>query len=341
MQAIGLPRHVTRGAALAPHRRDVPARWRPARDKGLTAAEAAEAVGVSRAPLYRWRTRAGPRSRRPRRVRRPDWTPALVAAVKDLHQDCPMWGKARIALLLQRRGYRVGESTTGRILKSLMERGAVAPAPLLRRNGPRAARRVRPCAGRLPKGRKPTSPGEIAQRDTLTISPRPGRPAIKPFTARAPAARRTCAQAWRRATAHNARRFPDKLQDHMPFPIEAIQVDGGSGFKADFETERQRRSIALFELPPRSPRLNGPVERNNGAGRYESCAIWDLPNDDLDDINQWLDACAEQFNTFRPYQALGGQTPAKYLANRTAKKTSRLMCPEPGQDVDNAGGARL
>ena len=30
MQVIGLPRHVTRGAALAPHRRAVPARWRRA-----------------------------------------------------------------------------------------------------------------------------------------------------------------------------------------------------------------------------------------------------------------------------------------------------------------------
>ena len=178
-----------------------------------------------------------------------------------------MRGKAGIALLLQRRGYRVGESTTGRILKSLMERGAVTPALLLRRNGPRAARRVRPCAGRLPKGRKPTSPGEIVQRDTLAIPTHPGRPAIKPFTARAPVAKRTCARARRRATAHNAKRFLDKLQDRMPFPLEAIQVDGGSGFKANFETERQSRRSALFERPPRSPRLNGPVERNNGAVR--------------------------------------------------------------------------
>ncbi len=307
-----------RGAA---HRRDVLARWQRARDKGLTAAEAAEAVGVSRATLYRWRTRAEPRSRRPRRVRRSDWTPALVAAVRDLRQDYPMWGKAKIALLLQRQGYRVSESTTGRILKSLMERGAVTPAPILRRNGPRAARRVRPYARRLPKGRKPTSPGEIVQLDTLTISTHPGRPAIKQFTAHDPVAKWTCAQAWRRATAHNAKRFLDKLRDHMPFPIEAIQVDGGAEFKADFETECQRRGIALLELPPRSPKLNDHVERNNGAWRYELYAIWDLPNDDLDDINQWLDAFAEEFNTFRPHQALGGQTPAEYLANRTAKET--------------------
>ena len=38
-----------------------------------------------------------------------------------------------------------------------------------------------------------------------------------------------------------------------------------SGFKADFERECQERG--LFELPP--PELNGHVERNNGAWRYE------------------------------------------------------------------------
>ena len=49
-----------------------------------------------------------------------------------------MWDKARIAVLLQRDGHAVSESTTGRILKTLMERGAVTPVPSLRRNGPRA-----------------------------------------------------------------------------------------------------------------------------------------------------------------------------------------------------------
>ncbi len=107
----------------------------------------------------------------------------------------------------------------------------------------------------------------------------------------------------------------------MPFPIEAIQVDGGSEFKADFETECQRRRIDLFELPPRSPKLNGHVERNNGAWRYEFYASWDLPDDNLDHINRWIDAFADEFNTFRPHQALGGHTPAQYLHSLTAKET--------------------
>ena len=72
---------------------------------------------------------------------------------------------------------------------------------------------------RLPGSRKPTTPGEIVQRDTLTVSPHPDRPAIKRFTAHDPVTKWIRAQAWRRATAHNARRFLDKLQADMPFPI--------------------------------------------------------------------------------------------------------------------------
>ena len=42
MQVFGLPRHVARDAV---------ARWRRARDKGLSAAEATAVAGVSRATL--------------------------------------------------------------------------------------------------------------------------------------------------------------------------------------------------------------------------------------------------------------------------------------------------
>ena len=165
-----LPRQITRGAALD--------RWRQARADGLTAQAAANAVGVPRSTLYRWqrladRNRLKLCSRRPHTPRRSAWSAALVTAVQETRADYPMWGK--IAVLLRRDGHAASESTTGRILKTLMERGAVTPVPSLRRNGPRTARRLRPYARRLPRGRKPTTPGEIVQLDTL--SPHPDRPA--------------------------------------------------------------------------------------------------------------------------------------------------------------------
>ena len=87
---------------------------------------------------------------------------------------------------------------------------------------PCAARRVTPDA--CPRA---ASPGEVVPLDTLSLQP--GRPAW--FTAHDPVAKWTCAQAWRRTTARQT--LP--RQAPMPFPIEAIQVDGGSEFKADFD----------------------------------------------------------------------------------------------------------
>ena len=126
MQTFGLPGHVTRGAALASRlrgaehseaarRRDAVRRWRGARRRGLGAANAAAALGVSRATLYRWAAGAEPGLLRPWRVRRPQWIPTLVAAVQRMRGDYPMWGKAKIAVLLRRHGHAVSESTTGRV----------------------------------------------------------------------------------------------------------------------------------------------------------------------------------------------------------------------------------
>ncbi|MDQ3695458.1 MAG: integrase core domain-containing protein [Chloroflexota bacterium] len=55
----------------------------------------------------------------------------------------------------------------------------------------------------------------------------------------------------------------------MPVPVQGIQVDGGSEFMAGFETACQQRGIARSVLPPRSPKLNGRVERLNGTVRRE------------------------------------------------------------------------
>jgi transposase len=145
MQVFGLPRHVIRAGALASRiaatslsyeaalRMDAVRRWTAARKAGFSADAAAIAVGVSRATLYRWARRCEPKSRRPRRVCGPQWSPALAQAVEELRADNPMWGKKKLAWLLRREGIVVSASTVGRILKGLVARGIVTPVPTLRR----------------------------------------------------------------------------------------------------------------------------------------------------------------------------------------------------------------
>ena len=327
MQVFRLPRHVIRSAGAASRllgaktpnieaqrRRDAVARWRRAIAAGLTTEEAARAVGVSRASLYRWEKEPEPKSRRPLRRRKATWTPELAEAVEALRLDNPMWGKRKLAALLRREDVAVSISTVGRILRKLMDRGIVVPVPTLRRNP--GARRFRPTAlqryaRRLPKGLKPTRPGEIVQVDTLFVNVRPDK-AIKHFTAYDPVAKWTTGHVATRATATTAAALLDKLIADAPFAIEGIQVDGGSEFKAAFEQACKDKGLILYVLPPKRPQLNGAVERNQGAWRYEFYASFDLPHR-IDKLQPFVDAFAHRYNHHRPHQALGDLTPAAYL----------------------------
>jgi transposase InsO family protein len=332
MKVFGLQAPVYRGAALASRltaktssiaavRRDALVRFERARRDGLSAEQAARAVGVSRSSLHRWQTRLEPKSRRPRRPRAKTWTSALVAAVERLRLDYPMWGRAKIGPLVRAEGFTASDATVGRIIRDLVGRGVVEPVPSLRRR-PHARRWTakRRFATRLPKDLKADKPGGLVQLDTVFVNLTPTK-AIKHFTAYDPIARWTVAKAFNRATSEAAASFLDKLTAEMPFKIEAIQVDGGSEFMAAFEQACQDKGIRLYVLPPKCPQMNGAVERCNGAWRYEFYETYDLPAC-VEDLNPILDSFQHLYNHHRPHGALAGQTPAQYLQRRQAAETS-------------------
>jgi len=327
MQVFGLPSHCIRNgraasrllAAQTPdieaaRRRGAVARWRGAIADGLSAERAAQAVGVPRATLYRWERTPEPLSRRPKRPRQPKWPPALIEAVEALRADNPMWGKRKIAKLLERDGLAASVSTVGRILSRLVARGAIVPVPILRRRP--GGRRIRLTqrqryAQRLANGRKAKKPGELVQIDTLFVNLRPDRP-LKHFTAYDPVAKWTLAHVAADATASAAKTLLDKLIATAPFEVKGIQVDGGSEFRSVFEDHCQKNGLELVVLPPKRPDLNGCVERAQSSWRYEFYATYDLPSR-IDKLQPLIDAFAYRYNHHRPHQALGDLTPAEYL----------------------------
>ena len=336
MQVFGLPGHIIRSgkwasriAAKSPdndaaNRTAMVRRWRQAIAAGLTAVEAAQAVGVPRASLYRWEKRPQLRSKRPQRVRAKTWTPALVGTIEAVRLDHPMWGRAKIGPLVRREGFLVSNATVGRIIAHLITRGAIERVPMLRRRKGGAAREWRrKHALRLPKGTKPTAPGELVQIDTLSINVRPEK-AIKQFTAYDPIARFTAAKAFSTASAGCAANFLEKLITAFPFPIKGIQVDGGSEFMAEFEQACKGKGLALFVLPPKRPDLNGAVERAQGSWRYEFYACHDLPHR-LERLNEHIDAFAHLYNHHRPHGALGGRTPNEYLTRLSQGDSTSQM----------------
>ena len=278
------------------------ARWVRARADGLNAEQASRAVGVPRSTLYRWEKDAAPKSRRPKRVRQPKWPPVLVEAVEAVRADNPMWGKRKIAALLNREGQAVSISTVGRILRRLMARGAVVPVPILRR---------RPGGRRFRFDRRQRYAGELVQIDTLFVNVRPDR-AIKHFTAYDPVAKWTIGHVATAASAKAARTLLDKLLGAAPFKVSGIQVDGGSEFMSVFEDHCRDKGLELVVLPPKRPDLNGCVERAQSSWRYEFYASYDLPAR-IDKLQPLVDAFAHRYNHHRPHQALGDLTPAQYL----------------------------
>ena len=275
MRVFGLPRVIGRFSKLGYAQLNDDARQRlhyvgcfqSLRKRGTSANQASEELGISRATLYRWEKRLEEeglkgleeRSHRPRRTRKPTWTPELSQAVLALREQYPRWGKDKLVVLLRREGWQVSTSMVGRILSSLKARGVLKEPPpsyISTRKRPRP----RPYAVRKPKNYRVSAPGDLVQIDTLDVRPLPGVE-LKHFSARDVISRWDVVETYSRATARTAAAFLQTLLKRMPFEVRAIQVDGGSEFQAEFEALCQELGLRLFVLPLRSPKLNGHVER--------------------------------------------------------------------------------
>ena len=285
---------------------------------GQNAAFTCRHFGIGRATFYRWKGRYDPhdlrsledRSHRPHRRRQPTWSPRLAEQVRQLRQQYPRWGKDKLVVLLRREGRTVSTSMVGRVLTHLKRRGWLVE-PLLVRLKARRSRPARPYAVRKPRDYQPQRPGDLVQVDTLELRPVPGV-ILKQFTARDVVSRWDVLEAHSRATASLAAQFLETVQQRMPFPIRAIQVDGGSEFAADFEAACQQRGLRLFVLPPRSPKLNGHVERSNRTHKEEF--YYRLTSaTTLTQVSKLLRRWEDIHNTYRPHQALGQITPKAFL----------------------------
>ncbi|MGH9512902.1 MAG: integrase core domain-containing protein [Terriglobales bacterium] len=282
--------------------------------------------GISRQTFYRWQRRYDPldltslegRSHRPHHRRQPTWTFLLSEKVLTLRLQFPRWGKDKLAVLLRQQKISISTSMLGRILTWLKRQGRLVEPPRPGVPGSRRALRPRPYAVRKPRQYAVSIPGDLVEVDTVEVRPIPGV-VFKQFTARDVVSRWDVIQAHPRATAQAATQFLDTLQHRMPFPIRAVQVDGGSEFAADFEQACQQRGLHLFVLPPRSPKLNGAVERANRTHTEEFYQVtpFSLEMNQLNlDLRRW----EKIYNTVRPHQSLGYLTPQQFLLQSSSQR---------------------
>ena len=202
-------------------------------------------------------------------------------------------------------------SRVGRILERLRRTGELRE-PVGRRISVRARRWVRPHAIRRPAGHRIEQPGDLVELDTLDVRPPGISHPYKQFTARDRASRWDVLELAPSATAAHACAALDAVLARMPFRVRAISIDNGSEFMAEFEAACQARGIALFVLPPRSPKLHGTVERANRTHTEEFYEVTDAEPDRASlalALRDW----EHVYNHVRPHQALGYLTPAEYL----------------------------
>jgi len=291
------------------------------RAHGGNARQTCRYFGISAQTFYRWKKRFDPRelcsleahSCRPRHVRRPTWDAKLEEDVIRLRREYPRWGKQKLRKLLEREGKTVSASMIGRVLARMKKSGRLVE-PLPGRPRKRSKYHPRPWAIRKPANYVVRKPGDLVEVDTKDIRPLPGK-VLKHFSGCDCVSRWGVIEVHERATALTAGLFLDALTTRCPFRIRAIQVDGGSEFKAGFEEACRRRRIRLFALPPKSPKLNACVERIHRTHQEEFYEVYELPwtaTEIAEHVLRW----EVVYNTVRPHQSLGYLTPQEYLDGR-------------------------
>ena len=303
-------------------------RWMDHYAKNRNARLTCRHFGISPKTFYRWKNRFDPddlttleeESRRPRHVRQPRTPAVIVEAILELRTQYPRWGKKKLVVLLARKGIKVSASTVGRVMSRLKARGVlVEPLNVTQAKLARKRRRKPRYAVRKPKDYRVVAPGDLVQVDTLQVRLIPNEIRYQ-FSARDMVSRFDALRAYKHQTSLKAAHFLHYLRKKFPYPIRAIQIDGGSEFKDQFEEECQAKKIPLFVLPPKSPKLNGHVERSNRTHREEFYEVYDVDLN-LEAHNRQLARWEYVYNYIRPHESLDYLTPYQYY--RQWKRDSR------------------
>jgi len=95
--------------------------------------------------------------------------------------------------------------------------------------------------------------------------------------------------------------------------VESSSAIGEPQFEVSF-----LRNCWLVGVAPKSPKLNGHVERINGTWRTDFYETYDLPTQ-LYDLRPLLNDYMDTYNWDRPHEALDLQTPQEFLESKGFK----------------------
>ena len=298
-------------------------KWEKGKQQRWPDSFVAEFSGISRATYFRYKRALRklakgilPPTKRPKVFRKPLWRESEKQLVLRLRRENPTYGKAKISVLLKRdHGLSLSESTVGRIIKFLKEKGLILISPSASRQK-RKRRFNKGHAQPWVYGMRANKLGELLQIDHMSVCK--NQLPAKHFQAWSPIGKFIYANVYSNAKSSTAKKFLKELVNSVPFKIISIQVDGGSEFMKDFEEACKELGIPLYVLPPRRPQWNGGVERGNRIFREEFYARKDILSDSIGALRCDLKKALHKYNTYRPHNSLKGLTPLEYI-NRILK----------------------
>lgn len=115
-------------------------------------------------------------------------------------------------------------------------------------------------------------------------------------------------------TQDNAIDFVDHVVERFPFRIQTIRTDNGHEFQAKFHWHVEDLGMRHIYIKPRSPNLNGKVERSHLTDQLEFYQLLEY-TDDVD-LREKLAVWEEFYNVNRPHSSLGGRTPYEVLRDK-------------------------
>lgn len=279
---------------------------------------AVHAFGVKKSTLYDWKKRyeeSGkkivslvPHSTRPKRFRQMETNTALLLCIRSLREQYGNLSKYKIRPILAEyakeqglEGY--GTTKIGTIIKR--RRYTFTGA-----NKKKHIHRARPLTARVRYAPKEKIPGYI-EMDSITLYVLGKRyyfitdiDIVTKFAWVSQASSLTS-----KAATDAYKRFSQKY----PHTIRAVQTDNGHEFLGDFHQHLETQAIPHHFIYPRSPKINGVIERFNRSFQEEFVERSEELGYDPDSFSDKLTDYLVWYNTKRPHHALGLSTPVAFL----------------------------
>jgi len=224
----------------------------------------------------------------------------------------------------------VSESTVGRIIRDLKERGRLPKNSRLRLNGETGKlREIKPRQAfrkTRRRGFHPSQPGDLVEIDTVSIF----TDGIKRymFTAIDIKTRFAFAYAYKSNSSANGKDFLNKFTGVAPFPIRRIQTDNGSEFLKHFAQSCLDNALVHFFNYPNHPQSNGHIERFNRTSQEQFVDWYTDSLDDPDVFNRSLMNYLIWYNTEKPHRGIGKKPPLRYYLEKFATpEKSNMLWP--------------